>query len=92
MQRRMAVIELLGEERQDGTVCIHSPNVPLFHVVAPNLAEALPTALPILKEHLERNLGKEVTLTVVDAEIQEAVGAPQPNVIPPHVIAEVAAP
>jgi hypothetical protein len=92
MNRRFVAIELVGEVREDGSVYISSPDVQLFHAIAPSHSEFLTTALPILKEHLERNLGVSVTLYPSDKESQSKLVAPDASsMLPPHVIAELAA-
>ncbi len=63
MSTIQGMITLLGEERNDGSVYVHSPDVPLFHVVAPHAGDWVDWVEPILKEHLERNLGGAVGLT-----------------------------
>ena len=91
IERRVVVIELVGEEREDGSVLVHSPNLPLFVAVAPDTDSVLRIVLPILKEHLEQNLGGSVELVRVHEESQQKLGPPASRAVPAHVIAELEA-
>lgn len=83
------VITLVGEERGDGSVYIHSPDVPLFHVVAPQSDDWLDWVEPILKDHLELNTGGSVKLKRVPSWA-ETFGTEPPIHLPAHILAEMA--
>ena len=56
------LIILVGEIRNDGSVIIHSPNVPLFNVVAPNKKTWKNVAIPIMEGTLSLNNRVELCL------------------------------
>lgn len=82
-------ITLEGDPRPDGSVYVHSPNVPLFHVVAPSISGWVEWALPILKDHVERNLGVVVQMRHVPAMEGFGGGQKEYPALPAHVIAEM---
>jgi hypothetical protein len=58
----MTFLILIGEVREDDSVYITSPQVPLFHIVAPDKEDWNFWCMPILEEMLKRNLNKEYEL------------------------------
>ena len=54
------VIPLITEERNDGSIAVTSPIVPMFYVVGGNQDLALDNAMAILKDHLEKNHRVEI--------------------------------
>lgn len=95
MTKRATILGLVGEQQPDGSFHIHCPEVPLFHIVGETQETALATALPILRETLERRLNRSVELIIPEdlqaiVENAEAVESPaQMPLLPVHVIAEV---
>ena len=55
--RETFVVTLVGEEREDGTVYVHSPDIPAFHIIAPNRHDAPKYACEVMAEYLARNSG-----------------------------------
>jgi len=92
---RMMIITLEGQEQEDGSYYIRSPDVPLFHIVGKNEAEALAIAVPILKETLEQRAKRAVELTIPeDSKTILGGGAfvkppAVPASLPAHIIASV---
>lgn len=80
------IITLFGRERGEGSVYVRSPDVPFFHVVAPRYEDWVEWTLPILEDHLKRNLKQSVRLRPVK-NLSENARVP----LPAHVIAEMTA-
>lgn len=53
--RDFIIVTMIGELRKDGSVQVHSPTIPFFHLIAPRLENWAEWCLPLLKETLERN-------------------------------------
>ena len=84
-----AVITLNADERSDGSVYVHSPDVPLFHAVAPNIDGWIESVQPALKRHLEANLDCQVQLERAPSWA-ESLGSNVPSNLPAYMIAETA--
>jgi hypothetical protein len=56
------IITVEAEMREDGGINISSPQVPLFHLVASDVDTWVEFQEGILRETLERNLGKPIKL------------------------------
>lgn len=94
----LSVIKLTLEELPEGGFYASSPDVPLFHVISEDEDDLLPKAMAILKETLERRLGKEVELMVPktfasifgarNVEATAPIIEPYPK-LPEYLIAEV---
>jgi len=85
------LIELNGERRDDGTVFIVSPDLPLFSVIGHNEQAAIDHAMKVLPEYLKANVPDFVELRELH-HAQRALGiltekAASP--LPAHVIATI---
>ena len=83
------VIPLVTEERDDGSIGVTSPIVPMFYVVGRNQALALDNAMAILKDHLEQNHRvkfREMRLTNYTREVFADIVP----TVPAHAIAVIA--
>lgn len=82
-------IKLIGEHRPDGSVCVSSPDLPLFCVVGKNEAAALDLAMKILPEYLKANVPQFVSLRPI-ASARKAIKPASPEsagILPAHIIA-----
>lgn len=82
------VIRLEGETRDDGSVFINCPELPLFNVVGRTEQEALSNALSVLPEFLARNFYDvgQVRQAMTLPRLKESSNRP---LLPAHVIASV---
>ena len=79
-------ITLLGEERSDGSVFIHSPELPIFSAVGASEQQALDAAMALLGPYLEANVPDYVDLRKLRG-VPEALGVAPESILPAHVIA-----
>lgn len=89
--KREAVIRLECGLRDDGSVHVSSPDVPLFHVVGGDAADAQEIAIAVLKEYLALNYEMKVDVRPVEtlqSFLERQASVPQ---VSGHVIAEMAA-
>lgn len=70
-------VRIRRELREDGCQYISSPDVALFHVLLRPGEPLVETYLPVLQRMVEQQLGKAVTLRLIDmaATNQTAIGA-----------------
>ena len=90
MKREM-VIELRCSVRDDGTIHVSSPHIPLFQIVGSDEAEVEKLVLAVLEEHFQRN--HQLTLKVRPTESLESFLERQGarRAVPAYVIAELSA-
>ncbi|TFH44608.1 MAG: hypothetical protein E4H01_10735 [Lysobacterales bacterium] len=55
-------LELTGEHRDDGSVCIRSRDLPMFCIVGDSEQSALDVAMQVLPEYLTANVPEFVDL------------------------------
>ena len=79
-------ITLIGENRRDGSVFIHSPELPIFSAVGANEEAALESAMALLGPYLEANVPDYVDLRKLRG-IPQAWGEVPESILPAHVIA-----
>jgi hypothetical protein len=79
-------IELVGEKRDDGSVCVRSKDLPAFCVVGDSDRNALDIALELLPTYLKANVPEFVDLRPIPSvkELTKPEGA---SLLPAHVIA-----
>ena len=88
---REAIIRLIGESREDGSLYISSPEIPLLQLVVADESEIETVVLPILKEMMERTLSTKVQLRLVEILEIADTSADRPSAsVPAHVIAQMA--
>jgi hypothetical protein len=89
--KRATVIRLGCDLREDGSIHVYSPDVPLVHIVGRDAEEAQRLMLATLKEHLARNYN--VTAEIIPTESLESFLARTeiPAQVSAQVIAEMAA-
>jgi len=85
------LIEMKGERRSDGSVIFKSPDLPMFSAVGKNEAEAMASAIEILRDYLAANVPDFVQLRVVPPATGiiswATAGETTSSVLPAHVIA-----
>lgn len=93
MTTKEIVIRLICERRPDGWYAITSPDVSMFYIADHDAPTAMETALPILKEHLERNSGWKVLDLRIGERPEEVLGKHFASNVsgPIHVITKLAA-
>lgn len=85
------LIHLIGEERRDGSLLVHSPEVSLLHLAIASIEKIDTVVLPILKTMMEHNLGKTVKLRRVETLEFDVPDEMRPSSITSHVIARMVA-
>jgi hypothetical protein len=79
-------IELVGDRREDGSVCVCSPDLPLFCVVGDDERDAFATAMKLLPEYLKANVPEFVELRTIKSA-RELLSPRVDSILPAHVIA-----
>jgi hypothetical protein len=82
-------IKLIGEHRPDGSVCVSSPDLPLFCIIGANESDALDLAMKILPEYLKANVPQFVALKPIPSAMKAISPVPSENtgILPAHIIA-----
>ena len=76
---REVLIQLVGEDREDGTTIVHSPNLPFLHLVIGNWDAFESTVLPLVKDMLERRFNHEVQVSLVESLSLDSDDEPVPH-------------
>lgn len=79
-------IELKGEIREDGSVFVCSPDLPLFSVIGASEQDAFNNAMKILPEYLRANVPDFVELRAV-SRAGQLFSPKHASALPAHVIA-----
>lgn len=79
-------IQLIGDRRSDGSVCVSSNDLPMFCVVGEDDRTALGLALSLLPEYLKANVPEFVDLRAVH-NATAFFSSKEEQVLPTHVIA-----
>lgn len=83
------LVRLVAEMRKDGSMLVRSPELPLLHLAINSLDMLETVVLPVLKEMMERTLGRQVDVRLIDTFGNVERDDTKP--VPAHVIAQMAA-